>query len=281
MLFSDILPFVRFAEIIHYASPGTPVRVQDCRIFYILSGEAEITIGSQNYSLVPHTAFYCSAGSAYTISSTGMELISINFDLLSNGKNQELPYSPVPLTEHARWQPVCDCCIDDQSLLNGHLHLPNAIACREHFDGILTEFSTKRLLYRESAGALLKALLVLLLRSNAQNASQSAKIPEKIIDYIRMHYHEPLPNTLFSKMFGYHEYHLNRLFLKHTGSTIRQYILDMRLNHAKKMLLNTDIPLSVIAENVGFNSNSYFSTYFRQATGLSPTQFRKKHKNTL
>lgn len=280
MLFSDILPFIRFAEIIHYASPGIPVRVQDCRIFYILSGDAEITIGAQVYPLVPHTVFYCSAGSVYTISSTGMELISINFDLFCDGKNREQPYSPVPMSEEMR-QTISCCSVEDQIMLNGHMFLPNAIACREFLDGILTEFTTKRLLYRESAGALLKALLVRLLRSSTENASQGAKVPEKIIDYIRNHYREPLPNTLFSQMFGYHEYHLNRLFLKHTGSTIRQYILDMRISYAKQMLLNTDLPLSAIAETAGFNSNSYFSTYFRQATGLSPAQFRKKYKNVL
>lgn len=201
MLFSDVLPFVRFAEIIHYTSPGIPVRVCDCRIFYILSGEAEITIDSQVYDLVPHTVFYCNAGSTYTISSTAVELISINFDLSQDNKTREQPYSPVPLTANIEQQ-ISECCIEDQSLLNGWLFLPNAVACREFFDGILTEFSTKRLLYRESAGALLKALLVRLLRSNAENASQGAKVPEKIIDYIRVHYREPLSNTLFSQMFG-------------------------------------------------------------------------------
>lgn len=280
MLFSDVLPFIRFAEIIHYTSPGIPVRVRDCRLFYILSGEAEITIGSQVYGLAPHTVFYCNAGSTYMISSTAVELISVNFDLSQDNKTREQPYSPVPLTANIGQQ-ISECCMEDQNLLNGWLFLPNAVVCREFFDGILTEFSTKRLLYRESAGALLKALLVQLLRSNAENASQGAKVPEKIIDYIRVHYREPLSNTLFSQMFGYHEYHLNRLFLKHTGSTIRQYILDMRISHAKKALLNTDLPLSAIAETVGFNSNSYFSTYFRQATGLTPAQFRKKYKNVL
>jgi AraC-like DNA-binding protein len=280
MLFSDVSPFVRFAEIIHYTSPGIPVWVRDCRIFYILSGAAELTIGSQVYDLVPHTVFYCNAGSTYTISSTALELISINFDLSQDNKTREQPYSPVPLTANIGQQ-ISESCVEDQSLLNDWLFLPNAAACREFFDGILTEFSTKRLLYRESAGTLLKALLVRLLRSNAENASQGAKAPEKIIDYIRVHYREPLSNTLFSQMFGYHEYHLNRLFLKHTGSTIRQYILDMRISHAKKALLNTDLPLSAIAETVGFNSNSYFSTYFRQTTGLTPAQFRKKYKNVL
>lgn len=74
---------------------------------------------------------------------------------------------------------------------------------------------------------------------------------------------------------------MNRIFTKHTGSTIHQYILDVRIRHARTILLNSDQPLSVIAEQVGFNSNTYFSTYFRQVTGLSPAQFRKKHKNTL
>jgi AraC-like DNA-binding protein len=281
MLFSEVSPFIRFAEIIHYRTTGSPVNVRDCRIFYVLSGEAELTIDSQTYTLLPHGAFYCCAGSVYTISSAGMELISINFDLCRDGESREQPYSPKRLAaqEAPLWSGTCP--VEDQPLLNGHIFLKEGFACRELLEEILTECSTKRLLYRDNAGALLKAVLVQLLRSNAENASQGAKVPEKIIDYIRSHYSEPLPNTLFSQMFGYHEYYLNRLFLKHTGSTIRQYVLDVRIGHAKKALLNTDLPLNAIAEAVGFNSNSYFSSYFRQSVGLSPAQFRKKYKNTL
>ena len=281
MLFSETSPYIRFAEIIHYQNPGVPVNVRDCRIFYILSGEAQLTIDSQVYQLTPHRVFYCCAGSVYTISSPGMELISINFDLFRDGTNQEQPYSARFLSEQDAPLWTCTCPVEDQPLLNSHIFLPEGFGCRELLEGILTEFATKRLLYRDNAGALLKAVLVQLLRSSAENASQGAKVPEKIIDYISSHYREPLSNALFSQMFGYHEYYLNRLFLKHTGCTIRQYILDVRIGHAKKALLNTDLPLKTIAEAVGFNSNSYFSTYFRQTVGLSPAQFRKKYKNTL
>ena len=69
MLFSDVSPFIRFAEIIHYSSPGVPVRVRDCRVFYVLSGDARINIDSQTYQMMPHTVFFCCAGSTYTISS--------------------------------------------------------------------------------------------------------------------------------------------------------------------------------------------------------------------
>ena len=281
MLFSEVAPFIRFAEIIHYTSDGYPVYVRDCRIFYVLSGEAKICIGDHVYPMGPHTVFYCCSGSKYTISSPGIDLICVNFDLTQDNRSREQPYSPVRLSGTVTLPPVDNCFVEDLCILNQHILLENGMACRELLEGILGEFSARRIHYQETANALLKALLVQLLRSSMENASQSADAVEKIIHHIHAHYSESMSNSLFSRLTGYHEYYLNRLFTRHTGSTIRQYILDVRISHARKILLNTDLPLSVIAEKVGFNSNTYFSTYFRQTIGLSPTQFRKKYKNTL
>ena len=91
MLFSDITPFIRFAEIIHYESDGHPVYVRDCRIFYVLSGEARICIGDHVYSMGAHTVFYCCSGSRYTISSPGIDLICVNFDLTQDNRCREQP----------------------------------------------------------------------------------------------------------------------------------------------------------------------------------------------
>lgn len=281
MLFSDVAPFIRFAEIIHYESDGHPVYVRDCRIFYVLSGEARICIEDHVYPMGPHTVFYCCSGSKYTISSSGIDLICVNFDLTQDNRRREQPYSPIRLSGTGTLPPAGSCFVEDLCILNRHILLENGMACRELLEGILGEFSTRRIHYRETASALLKALLVQLLRGSMESVSQSAGAVEKIIDHIHTHYSEPMSNALFSRLTGYHEYYLNRLFTRHTGSTIHQYILDVRISHARKILLNTDLPLSVIAEKVGFNSNTYFSTYFRQVTGFSPAQFRKKYKNTL
>ena len=281
MLFSDVVPFVRFAEIIHYESKGYPVYVRDCRIFYVLSGEATVCIENHVYPLGANTVFYCCSGSQYTIRSSGVRLICVNFDLTQDNRHIEQPYSPIRLSETAVLPPANNCVLEDLCILNRHIFLENGMAYRELLEGILREFSTRRIHYRESVSGLLKALLVQLLRSSMESVSQSVVAVEKIIDYIHAHYCEPMSNDLFSRLTGYHDYYLNRLFTKHTGNTIHQYILDVRISHAKKILLNTDLPLFAIAEKVGFNSNTYFSTYFRQTTGLSPSQFRKKHKNTL
>ena len=231
--------------------------------------------------MAPHSVFYCGSGNRYTISSQGVELISINFDLTYDHQDRELPYAPVPLSAATSLPSANNCFVEDQRILSQHIFLESGMTCRELLERILDEFSTRRILYRETASALLKALLVQLLRGSMESVSQSADAVEKIIDHIHTHYKEPMSNALFSRLTGYHEYYLNRLFTRHTGSTILQYILDVRISHARKILINTDLPLSVVAEKVGFSSNTYFSTYFRQSTGLSPTQFRKKHKNTL
>ena len=281
MLFADIQPFIRFAEIIHYESGGEPVYVRDCRIFYILAGEARICIDEHEYTMVPHTVFYCCEGQHYSIYSQGVELICLNFDLTQDNCRREHPYSPIRLSAAAPLPTPSPMQVTDQEVFNGYILLENGIVLRPLLDEILEEFSTKRILYRENAGALLRSLLVNLLRARVESTSQSASAVKQIIAYINAHYDQAMTNRLFSQLFGYHEYYLNRLFIKHTGSTLRQYILDVRISHAKKMLLNTDLPLSAIGEKVGFNSNTYFSKYFRQAVGITPTQFRQKYKNSI
>ncbi len=281
MLFSELAPFVRFAQIIHYRSAGAHVYVRDCRIFYILSGHGQIRMGEQVYSVEPHTVIYCSAGSEYSISSPGMELISVNFDLTQDYCDSGQPYPPIVLPTKTPLPPANRSSVADQSILDKHILLANGIAFRELMETILEECSAKRSLYRENAGALLKQLLVGLLRDRVNNASRGAQVVEKVIEHIRAHYSQPVTGAQLSRRFGYHEYYLNRLFLKHTGSTIHQYLLDVRIGSAKKLLINTDLPLGVIAEQTGFNSNTYFSSYFRKFTGVSPAQFRKNGKNAI
>lgn len=281
MLFSESVPFIRFAEIIHFESAGAAVYVQDCRIFYTLSGSARIYIDGQEYAFAPNTVFYCCGGSQYTICAEDVDLIAVNFDLDQVHRDRKWAYSPVRLSAAATLPPANHCFIEDQDILNQHIFLKNGLACRELLEEILDEFSTRRILYLETASSLLKELLVRLLRGSIETASQGATAVEKIIGHIRTHYNQPMTNASFSQLFGYHEYYLNRLFTMYTGSTIHQYILDVRISHAKKLLLNTDLPLAAIAEKVGFNSNTYFSSYFRQTTGISPSQFRKINKNSI
>ena len=145
----------------------------------------------------------------------------------------------------------------------------------------MNEFSVSRIYYREKSSALLKDLLVELHRCSISDIPASASTVSQIMDYIKNNYDQPLNNEILSAMSGYHKNHLNRLFQKHAGTSVHKYILNIRINEAKKWLLTTEQPLSYIAEKVGFNNNTHFSNYFKQAIGISPLEFRKQFKNRL
>ena len=281
MNFCDINPFIRFAEKIHYESSGVLTYVLDCRIFYILSGFADICIDNQLYTLKPHSIFYCCGGNQYSIASSGVDLISLNFDLSQENNTEDAPYSPVVVSNDTVL-PSCNyTVIDEYEYLNSHLILSDGMVFNDQLNSILDEFSTQRILYKEHCSGLLKTVLTQLYRHSIESTDQSTRSVYQVIAYINTNYEQELNNKLFSEMTGYHEYHLNRLFTTHTGITLHQYILNVRINHAKKLLLNTDLPLATIAEEVGFNSNTHFSSYFKKITKISPLEFRNKYRNSI
>lgn len=55
----------------------------------------------------------------------------------------------------------------------------------------------------------------------------------------------------------------------------------MRMDEAKRLLLNTDIPIQDISEKTGFNNDTYFSNIFKNKFGVSPLKYRKKYKNKI
>ncbi|MBC2601610.1 helix-turn-helix transcriptional regulator [Puniceicoccus vermicola] len=68
---------------------------------------------------------------------------------------------------------------------------------------------------------------------------------------------------------------LSALFKEHLGVSILQYINDIRLGHAKRMLVDGSESVSRIATSCGIRDASYFSNWFRKQSGQSPTAFRE------
>ena len=70
--------------------------------------------------------------------------------------------------------------------------------------------------------------------------------------------------------------HFCRLFKGSTGMTFTEYLLFYRINHAEEML-RSDLTITEIAHECGFNSSASFSRAFRKLRNLSPTEFRRKY----
>lgn len=73
--------------------------------------------------------------------------------------------------------------------------------------------------------------------------------------------------------------HVMRGFKQSTGSTLHAFVEQVRLTRAKQLLLDTDQPMKIIANQLGFSQTSSFSAAFRRALGVSPSAFRARQRH--
>lgn len=76
---------------------------------------------------------------------------------------------------------------------------------------------------------------------------------------------------------GRSQEHVCRAARMHLGLSPTQYVNRIRIQHAAMLLTNTGKPVSVVAENVGFENLSYFHKLFRLQYGTTPRSYRKRH----
>lgn len=77
---------------------------------------------------------------------------------------------------------------------------------------------------------------------------------------------------------GVSPYHFQRLFKKVKGFTPTIFINDYRLKKSVELLVETDWTMTKIAQEVGYQTSTYFSSCFRKKLSLSPSAFRRQHK---
>ena len=80
-----------------------------------------------------------------------------------------------------------------------------------------------------------------------------------------------------SKEFHFHPNYFNNLIKKNSGMTYSAYLIQLRINKAKQLLENTDLPVEEIAWLVGYHNKGFFYKNFVQNTGITPKQYRKKN----
>lgn len=98
-----------------------------------------------------------------------------------------------------------------------------------------------------------------------------------IIDYISWHIQENLRISDIAAYFGYNEKYLTTFFKRYSGITLKQHILQTKMDLAKSALSETTQPVSQIAYGLGFSDAHNFSNAFHKITGMSPSDFRASY----
>ena len=86
---------------------------------------------------------------------------------------------------------------------------------------------------------------------------------------------ERISLEFLGQLVGYSPVHILRLFKSSVGQSPHEYLSALRLNRARQLLSDTDLPVSRIAQDCGFSSESYFHAMFKQQSGLSPGDYRR------
>lgn len=95
-------------------------------------------------------------------------------------------------------------------------------------------------------------------------------------------YQEPSYNRAnLAKELGISESQVSRVVNQHFGRTLPQIFADLRMNDAKRLLIETDAPIRTVAENAGFNSLASFNRVFKEQEGQTPGQFRDQQKKSV
>ncbi|WHY68101.1 response regulator [Neobacillus sp. SuZ13] len=112
---------------------------------------------------------------------------------------------------------------------------------------------------------------------NENHVSYNEKLIIDLKSFINANFKDPIVLDDLGKLFHKNPAYLCSLFSKAVGSTIFEYITKVRLNNAKKMLRTSNLKVSEICKQVGYENQKYFNQVFKKHIGTTPSLYRSQH----
>lgn len=276
MELNNINPHIRFARNIKNALRPEYLRAVDYHFYYMLSKDCILHIDKSSYTLTPGTIVIIPPGVKYYFEiNSVVEVISINYDYTQNHSHIITEIEPVEANGFHFHDVIEKSIFESHQFLNNPIVIDNMSYLLDDINKILAEFSYKKQLYIEVSSAIFKNIIYEIVRHITFESKGSESI-NVILDYIHNHYYDDIDNNILSSVVGYHPYHLNRLMKTYTGTTLRQYLINYRIETAKRYIRETNIQIAKISELCGYSNFSNFSTEFKRKTGLTPSVYRKE-----
>ena len=215
-------------------------------IIYILSGSGTVVIGDKTYPIVQDMYCIVSPQTYHAERFEGYgEVLFIGFEY----SNKEL----IPQN--------CVYRAADMSMLI-------------YFRKIIDEYKQQSAEYEFAARALLDLLLVTAIRDTG-GASRKCKDIEYIKTYIEQYSNQKINFGQLAKLSGYSYDYFRHVFKQRFGVSPQEYLIDARLENAKRLLKSTSLTCTEIAYNCGFSSAAQMSLLFKRKFGASPVAYKK------
>ena len=263
----------------HLPSEKITVHNHDClEINYVVHGGGYYLIGNNKYEL--HTGDICLINNQeyHMAMNTGMLMLKVivfNADLIWNGSQMDYMYLKAFFERKENYEPFFKAGGDIAEAVT-----PIIFALDK-------EWREKKPGYRILIKADLMKMLAMIYRyyQESESFDDQAKPPWKnyhcvtqAVDYINSHYQERLTLGGMAEMVHMSENYFSTVFREVVQMPFSKYVLEKRLDHACMLLKTTNIHITAVALQSGFENISYFNRVFKKKYGGSPGRYRSDKK---
>ena len=245
------------------------------KISFILSGSGQVIINDQSYPITPGAIYlvHPQAVTTYNINGEKLELYNILFDKSFMGNDLEM------LKDERDFFAIFSNQISTN--LNPLLYIQSTDkTLRNLISNMYKEYQNKDANYKVYLKLKLIELLILMQRSGNKKLREFNR--HELVSYINHLLESDYQNNIslqsLAQKVGLSPNHLCTLYRKNTNTSIVQKLKKIRLQKAKKMLLDTNLTIYEICYECGFNDLSYFYRTFAEIYQCNPGDYRKKLK---
>jgi AraC-like DNA-binding protein len=161
-----------------------------------------------------------------------------------------------------------------ETILRVHRVLGDLVAERDPF----RQFLVFMALLNEMATAAPYRVLASSSFARADLHDESSRRIRKVKIYIHDHANEPIRLEELAGLVGMSQSAFSGFFKLHTGRTVSEYLIDIKLGNAARMLVDTSKSIAEICYESGFNNLSNFNRIFKARRGTTPREFRSLYK---
>jgi AraC-like DNA-binding protein len=164
---------------------------------------------------------------------------------------------------------------DDKRVMEGYI-VTDRLELNQTQQGELGWFSTSKHALKDHDSNVIGTYGVTRHLQKTSKALSHVRAIEEPVKFIREHYHRQISIDELAELAHLSVSALERRFKKHLAKTPNQFINEVRLENARKLLIETQLPISQVAYQCGFSEPSYFSKQFRRLFGEIPSQMRSQ-----
>ncbi|HLG13160.1 MAG TPA: AraC family transcriptional regulator [Blastocatellia bacterium] len=234
----------------------------------VLEGCMQVTIGPRVFDVSAGETALTGIGETHAARSAGVEFLSIRISPAAVG---ELA-AEIGMTRATAEITFRECAVRDEALIG----VARSIA---------GEIASGRAGHLEMIDALVRQTIIHLLRSHL-TVRKSARIElsragpvdrrlRRALEFMHDNFAEDLGLEEIAASAYLSEYHFARLFKQVTGMTPHVYLANLRLERARKLLVESEMSVGEVAASVGYQSQSHFTKVFKSMVGLTPRAYRE------